>query len=106
MQTVAGIDSKRWLCFHFSDCLVSKHLILNSHFAHIFRSLTMANVQKQLVVFDFDWCVCSLHDCIFLRRFRSLADQDTDRWVFEVLAPDLRRKMKTLKDDVQWTDLM
>ncbi|KAI0031750.1 phosphatase phospho-type [Vararia minispora EC-137] len=48
-------------------------------------------VQKQLVVFDFDW---------------SLADQDTDRWIFEVLAPDLRRKMKNLKDEVQWTDLV
>jgi len=31
-------------------------------------------VQTQLVVFDFDW---------------SFADQDTDRWVLEVLAPDL-----------------
>ncbi|KAJ3514120.1 hypothetical protein NLJ89_g2566 [Agrocybe chaxingu] len=35
-----------------------------------------------------------------------MADQDTDRWVFEVLAPDLRRKMKTLKNDIQWTDLV
>jgi pyridoxal phosphate phosphatase PHOSPHO2 len=33
-------------------------------------------------------------------------DQDTDRWVFEVLAPHLRRKMKTLKNEVQWTDLV
>ncbi|KAI0268767.1 phosphatase phospho-type [Gloeopeniophorella convolvens] len=48
-------------------------------------------VEKQLVVFDFDW---------------SLADQDSDRWIFEVLAPDLRRKMKTLKDEIQWTDLV
>ncbi|EIN11890.1 hypothetical protein PUNSTDRAFT_99192 [Punctularia strigosozonata HHB-11173 SS5] len=46
---------------------------------------------RQLIVFDFDW---------------SLADQDTDRWVMEVLAPDLRRKMKTDKDVVQWTDLV
>ncbi|PAV18774.1 hypothetical protein PNOK_0561700 [Pyrrhoderma noxium] len=46
---------------------------------------------RQLVVFDFDW---------------SLADQDTDRWVFEVLAPHLRRRMKNLKDEVQWTDLV
>jgi pyridoxal phosphate phosphatase PHOSPHO2 len=37
---------------------------------------------------------------------RSMADQDTDRWIFEVLAPDLRRKMKTLKDEIQWTDLV
>jgi len=46
---------------------------------------------RQLVVFDFDW---------------SLIDQDTDRYVFEVLAPDIRRYMKTVKDDVQWTDLV
>ncbi|KDQ57794.1 hypothetical protein JAAARDRAFT_178264 [Jaapia argillacea MUCL 33604] len=49
------------------------------------------SVEKQLIVFDFDW---------------SLADQDTDRWVFEVNALDLRRQMKSLKDDVQWTDLV
>ncbi|KAI0082062.1 hypothetical protein K474DRAFT_1655996 [Panus rudis PR-1116 ss-1] len=48
-------------------------------------------VERQLVVFDFDW---------------SLADQDSDRWIFEVLAPDLRRKMKNLKNEVQWTDLV
>ncbi len=35
-----------------------------------------------------------------------MADQDTDRWVFEVLEPDLRRSMKTLKDEIQWTDLV
>ncbi|KAF8635195.1 hypothetical protein AX17_003971 [Amanita inopinata Kibby_2008] len=35
-----------------------------------------------------------------------MADQDTDRWIFEVLAPDIRRKMKNLKDDIQWTDLV
>ncbi|KIM45229.1 hypothetical protein M413DRAFT_441912 [Hebeloma cylindrosporum] len=51
----------------------------------------MSEVMKQLVVFDFDW---------------SMADQDTDRWIFEVLAPDLRRKMKTLKNEIQWTDLV
>jgi len=54
-------------------------------------------VQTQLVVFDFDW---------------SFADQDTDRWVLEVLAPDLRREAKGLKaskkppDELQWTDHM
>lgn len=37
---------------------------------------------------------------------RSLADQDSDRWIFEVLAPELRRKMKDLKKDIQWTDLV
>ncbi|KAF8303346.1 hypothetical protein DL93DRAFT_2173054 [Clavulina sp. PMI_390] len=52
---------------------------------------------SQLVVFDFDW---------------SFADQDTDRWVLEVLAPDLRRSSKNLKaaaksdEDLQWTDHM
>ncbi|THH12103.1 hypothetical protein EW146_g7815 [Bondarzewia mesenterica] len=48
-------------------------------------------IERQLIVFDFDW---------------SLADQDSDRWIFEVLAPDLRRKMKTLKQEIQWTDLV
>ncbi|KIM69041.1 hypothetical protein SCLCIDRAFT_103543 [Scleroderma citrinum Foug A] len=46
---------------------------------------------RQLVVFDFDW---------------SMADQDTDRWIFEVHAPDIRRKIKNLEDEVQWTDLV
>ncbi|THH09127.1 hypothetical protein EW145_g2233 [Phellinidium pouzarii] len=55
-------------------------------------AISMAqSIVRQLVVFDFDW---------------SLADQDTDRWIFEVLAPHLRRKMKTLKSTVQWTDLV
>ncbi|KAI0694320.1 phosphatase phospho-type [Cytidiella melzeri] len=49
------------------------------------------SVERQLIVFDFDW---------------SLADQDSDRWIFEVLAPDLRRKMKNLKEEFQWTDLV
>ncbi|TDL25911.1 hypothetical protein BD410DRAFT_764121 [Rickenella mellea] len=48
-------------------------------------------LSSQLVVFDFDW---------------SLVDQDSDRWIFEVLAPHLRRKMKTLKESIQWTDLV
>ncbi|EAU91032.1 hypothetical protein CC1G_03200 [Coprinopsis cinerea okayama7 len=51
----------------------------------------MEPVDKQLIVFDFDW---------------SMADQDSDRYVFEVVAPDLRRKMKGLKDQIQWTDLV
>ncbi|KAF5380346.1 hypothetical protein D9615_004563 [Tricholomella constricta] len=51
----------------------------------------MSPLHRQLFVFDFDW---------------SLADQDTDRYVFEVLAPDLRRHMKTAKLDTQWTDLV
>jgi hypothetical protein len=40
------------------------------------------------------------------RNLRSLADQDTDRWIFEVNAPDIRRKMKNLAKEVQWTDLV
>ncbi|KAL0956419.1 hypothetical protein HGRIS_002567 [Hohenbuehelia grisea] len=51
----------------------------------------MADIKRQLIVFDFDW---------------SMADQDTDRWIFEVLAPDVRRKMKTLQLETQWTDLI
>ncbi|KAF9529199.1 phosphatase phospho-type [Crepidotus variabilis] len=51
----------------------------------------MTDIQKQLVVFDFDW---------------SMADQDTDRWIFEVLAIDLRRKMEKNQDRIQWTDLV
>lgn len=47
-------------------------------------------VKRQLVVFDFDW---------------SLADQDTDRWVHESLAPHLRRRMKSLMPHMQFTDL-
>ena len=39
-------------------------------------------------------------------KTRSLVDQDSDRWVFEVLAPHLRRKMKSLKASTQWTDLV
>ncbi|KAH9978936.1 phosphatase phospho-type [Lactifluus volemus] len=46
-------------------------------------------VERQLIVFDFDW---------------SMADQDSDRWVFEVLAPDIRRKLKNMKSE--WTDLV
>ncbi|EGG02282.1 uncharacterized protein MELLADRAFT_110299 [Melampsora larici-populina 98AG31] len=51
----------------------------------------MAEPRKptQLVVFDFDW---------------SLVDQDTDRYLFEVLDPDLRMRLELQKDTVQWTD--
>lgn len=48
-------------------------------------------VERQLIVFDFDW---------------SLADQDSDRWIFEVLAPDIRRKLKNIKGEHEWTDLV
>ncbi|KAK9899431.1 hypothetical protein P389DRAFT_48499 [Cystobasidium minutum MCA 4210] len=46
---------------------------------------------KQLVVFDFD--------C-------SIPDNDTDRYVLEVLDPKLRLRMEELKDKMQWTDLV
>ncbi|EJU04051.1 hypothetical protein DACRYDRAFT_105116 [Dacryopinax primogenitus] len=51
----------------------------------------MSTIRNQLIIYDFDW---------------SLADQDSDRWVLEVLAPHLRRRMKNLKSDHQWTDLV
>jgi hypothetical protein len=35
-----------------------------------------------------------------------MADENTDTWTFEVLAPDLRREMATLQSRIQWTDLM
>ncbi|KAI9511171.1 phosphatase phospho-type [Russula earlei] len=54
-------------------------------------SKQVEQVERQLVVFDFDW---------------SLADQDSDRWIFEVLAPDIRRKLKNIKPDHEWTDLV
>ncbi|KAF8518771.1 phosphatase phospho-type [Gautieria morchelliformis] len=53
--------------------------------------MTDSTVRQQLVIFDFDW---------------SLVDQDTDRWVFEVLAPHLRRKFEDLEETVQLTDLV
>ena len=40
------------------------------------------------------------------KKRRSLADQDTDRWIFEVLAPDIRRKLKDIKEGNEWTDLV
>ena len=43
---------------------------------------------------------------IFTARTRSFVDQDTDRYVFEVNAIHLRRKMESLEDSVQWTDLV
>lgn len=45
--------------------------------------------KNQLIVFDFDW---------------SFADQDTDRYIFEVLSPSLRKEMRAAKETVQWTD--
>ncbi|KAK4057259.1 hypothetical protein OIO90_001756 [Microbotryomycetes sp. JL221] len=46
-------------------------------------------IKTQLVVFDFDW---------------SFADQDTDRYVLEVLDPELRFSLRDHKQTTQWTD--
>jgi len=35
-----------------------------------------------------------------------MADQDSDRWIFEVLALDIRRKMEDREATVQLTDLV
>lgn len=35
-----------------------------------------------------------------------MADQDSDRWIFEVLALDIRRKMENREATVQLTDLV
>lgn len=48
-----------------------------------------AHIKNQLVVFDFDW---------------SFADQDTDRYIFEVIAPALRTDLRECKKTSQWTD--
>ena len=83
-----------------------------------FPQTTTMSIERQLIVFDFDWYVSYFilfltTQALFEKKKntqsihpRSMADQDTDRWVFEVLAPDLRRQMKNLKDKIQWTDLV
>lgn len=47
-----------------------------------FQQYLTYTMGKQLVVFDFDW---------------SFVDQDTDRWVFEVLSTELRRLLQDRK---------
>ncbi|CAE6430586.1 unnamed protein product [Rhizoctonia solani] len=51
----------------------------------------MSEVKSQLVVYDFDW---------------SMVDQDTDRYVLEVLSPKLRRKLEDDHGKKEWTDLL
>ncbi|GAA5973827.1 hypothetical protein JCM11641_003178 [Rhodosporidiobolus odoratus] len=46
-------------------------------------------VRKIALISDYDW---------------SMLDQDTDRWVFEVLAPHLRTSLRAHKGKLQWTD--
>ncbi|KAJ3312974.1 Isobutyryl-CoA dehydrogenase, mitochondrial [Blyttiomyces sp. JEL0837] len=36
----------------------------------------------------------------------TVIDDDSDHWVFDQLSPELRAKMRQLKGDFQWTDLM
>ena len=65
--------------------------------------------KRLLVVFDFDWYfpnISVVDVFVLIVSARSMADQDTDRYIFEVNAIDLRRKMRNLQDTVQWTDLM
>ncbi|KAJ1025680.1 hypothetical protein NDA18_004019 [Ustilago nuda] len=50
----------------------------------------LPRVDKQLIVFDFDW---------------SLVDQDTDRYVHECLNPSLRAELQRRKAFEQFTDL-
>lgn len=71
---------------HVQPVLTSLASFLN----HIIPRLLLYNILtvtiempgKQLVVFDFDW---------------SFVDQDTDRFVLEVLSTKLRRKLQTIK---------
>ncbi|EJD52395.1 hypothetical protein AURDEDRAFT_81973 [Auricularia subglabra TFB-10046 SS5] len=50
-------------------------------------------VATQLLICDFDW---------------SVVDQDTDRWVAEVLSTPMRRKMEDLEAEakIQWTEIV
>lgn len=52
---------------------------------------------KTLIVYDFDWSfVGECYECIDA-ILTALLDQDTDRWVFEVLSTELRRALQTRK---------
>lgn len=71
--------------------------------------LTGMAPKRLLVIFDFDWYfpqIIGVDVLVLIVSLRSMADQDTDRYVFEVNAIDLRRKMEDLEDTVQWTDLV
>ena len=69
----------------------------------------MTALRTQLVVFDFDWSFAGQSDQnSSLSHSRSPlptpTDQDTDRYVFEVLAPELRTSLRAAKTTAQWTD--
>ncbi|KAG8740804.1 hypothetical protein FRC10_003869 [Ceratobasidium sp. 414] len=51
----------------------------------------MSKIDTMLVVYDFDW---------------TMVDQDTDRYVLEVLSPRLRRKLEDGQLHKEWTDLL
>jgi hypothetical protein len=54
-------------------------------------AFTLSTTMSILIVFDFDW---------------SMVDQDTDRWIFEVLDIQIRRQMEDLEKKMQWTDIV
>ncbi|RUS29017.1 phosphatase phospho-type [Jimgerdemannia flammicorona] len=51
----------------------------------------MRRLPKTLVVFDFDW---------------SMIDVDSDHFIFEKLAKDLREKMDIMENNMVWTDMV
>lgn len=66
--------------------------------------------KRLLVVYDFDWYVPTSAVVgtlvLIASSIRSMADQDTDRYIFEVNDIDLRRKMEDQEGKEQWTDLV
>jgi hypothetical protein len=86
------VQAGRFWCFRIIHS-ICKRLIFSRYYS-IYPQLPLSSLSKlqsrqspnrmgeQLVVFDFDW---------------SFVDQDTDRWVFEVLSTPLRRKLQDRK---------
>lgn len=65
--------------------------------------------KRLLVVFDFDWYVSQTplwYALVLTVSARTIADQDTDRYIFEVNNIGLRRKLEDLDGKMEWTDLM
>ena len=76
---------------------------------HLHLALTLAWPRRDFWSFSILIGIFTNHSrgCASTHRARrSMADQDTDRYIFEVNAIDLRRKMRNLQDKVQWTDLV
>lgn len=72
----------------------------------------MSEGGQVLVMFDLDDTLLGAH----LGRFPNICparpdaplsptDADTDRYVFEVLAPKLRQRLEDVKKEWQWTDV-